>query len=166
MSIAVSSVIKPSRQLLAIFSCLCAGIVLITYLIVATQMRSVGIGVQLSIAGVSFALIGFILYHFFQQQQTVRIDISGAGQIRFTRQLDEHDNGRQAHAESSGDLVTLLPDSTLWTHMLILRLINDTGQTNVLIVLPDSLIGDGFRSLSVACRWIAAHNNPDEGTLC
>ena len=166
MSIAVSSVIKPSRLLLAIFSCLCAGIALATYLVVVIQMRHAGVGAQVTVAGVCAALVGVMFHHLFQRQRIVRIDISGEGQIRLTSQIDGHDNDKNVHAQSSGDLMTLLPGSTLWSRMLILRLINDPGQTKVLIVLPDSLSGDEFRSLSVACRWIAAHNNPDEGTLC
>jgi len=43
--------------------------------------------------------------------------------------------------------------------MLLLRLQADNGDKWVVPILTDCVSRDEFRALSVACRWIAAHND-------
>jgi len=45
----------------------------------------------------------------------------------------------------------------MWPNFLLLRLRDGEGRVYNVAVLPDSLPGEAFRALSVACRWIAAH---------
>ncbi|RZJ84548.1 MAG: flagellar hook-length control protein [Massilia sp.] len=74
-----------------------------------------------------------------------RIDISGPGQIRLTVQQGVRQDKREGLA------ARLLPGSTLWPRMLLLRL--ETGADGVadsIVVLPDSLPPEGFRTLAVA----------------
>ena len=88
---------------------------------------------------------------------TCAIDISGVGEIRL------HHTGRVAADPSNlfpkwqhrGEVVQLLKDSTLWSSMLLLRLQSANGHVFVVPVLPDSMDAVSFRSLSIACRWIA-----------
>jgi len=88
------------------------------------------------------------------------------GQIR----LVEH-NGLTGLAlsvqdKSVGNSVwRLMPDSVLWSDMLLLRLENEAHKLITLVILRDSMTTHAFRALSVACRWIAAQNKPTDGEL-
>jgi toxin CptA len=63
---------------------------------------------------------------------------------------------------SRGEIVRLMTDSTIWPGLLLLRLKSEDQRVTIVNILPDSIHGDGFRALSVACRWIAAHKNSTE----
>ena len=84
-----------------------------------------------------------------------RIDISGPGQLRLTVQQDV---GMEA---SGGMPVTLLPGSTLWPRLMVLRLgdANDTAgmACRYVVVLPDSVAPDAFRALAVVLGGLAGH---------
>jgi hypothetical protein len=77
-----------------------------------------------------------------------RIDISGLGQLRLAVQQDV---GMEA---DRGLPVRLLPGSTLWPRLLLLRLGAATGTAGpacrCVVVLPDSVAPDAFRALAVA----------------
>jgi len=89
-------------------------------------------------------------------RKTHHIDISGNGQIR----LGEY---RASTAQGAEELVWLMPDSTLWPHVLILRLKGSDEKKKVLLILRDSVSHDVFRSLIVACRWIVLRNQQKDG---
>lgn len=93
--------------------------------------------------------------------KTLRIDITATGQIRLTH--TSHDAAIRGRAPpiptaDPAEVVQLLSDSTLWSSMLILRLRNGSGKVIVLPILRDSMTTHAFRSVCVACRWIAAQN--------
>ncbi|MBC7501263.1 MAG: hypothetical protein H7315_12305 [Herminiimonas sp.] len=158
MSIAVSAIIKPSKTLFVIVSFMSLGMIVLGALVVLIQMALYANWLRLSVMMI-FTLLAGILYHqAIIQPRVIRIDISGIGQIRL---FNESHRDSDLHPRS-GHLMRLIPGSTLWTGLLLLRMQDDIGQTKVLIVLPDSLADDGFRSLSVACRWIAGHNNSEK----
>jgi hypothetical protein len=79
-----------------------------------------------------------------------RIDISGNGQIRLM------ETGDVDHTFDS-DLAELLPDSTIWSWLMILRLRTGESMRTTILVLPDCMNSATFHQLKVACRWIAAH---------
>ncbi len=54
--------------------------------------------------------------------------------------------------------VHLLPDSTLWPHLLVLRLRSEDGGIRTVPILPDSTSRESFRALAAACRWLAARS--------
>lgn len=80
-----------------------------------------------------------------------RIDISAVGQIRLTVY-----HQRDAPRAEEGQGVRLLPGSTLWPGLLLLRLENDSARVHWLAVLPDSAAPDVRRRLALAARAIAA----------
>ncbi len=112
----------------------------------------------------SFA-IGCVVRAAIQYQRCYQIDISGIGQIRLT--------GKKSFSEvisvypkiwrlpneviREGELVVIEPGTTLWAHLILLRLKSQTGDISNLIILRDSTSAESFRKLSVACRWILAH---------
>jgi len=95
------------------------------------------------------------------QAKTIRIDITATGQIRLTHTSHNafiHDRSHKVVGSEEGEVVQLLRDSTLWSCMLILRLRTGSGKVIVLPILRDSMTSAAFRSVCVACRWIAAQN--------
>ena len=55
----------------------------------------------------------------------------------------------------NGSTLRLLGGSTLWPRLLLLRLADDAGRAQVLLVLPDSVAPAQWRALSLACRAVA-----------
>jgi len=49
-------------------------------------------------------------------------------------------------------------NSVLWPHLLMVRLESSSGVRRLLTILPDCMSDEEFKAVSVACRWIAAHN--------
>lgn len=159
MSIAVSAIVKPSRILDAMM------------LIVASLTSTVGILIGLGVIGelasvLRFAIAASILilsffgfYHGMRSRKPIQLDISGIGQIRISEWSGKPPcrESKRTHVGMDGKQVRLLPDSTLWPLMLLLRLEDENGGLMTVPVLPDSVSRGGFRALSVACRWIAAN---------
>ena len=77
-------------------------------------------------------------------RKTCALDISGVGQLRLTVY------------QEVGATQQLLDGSTLWPRLLLLRLGDGDGHVQPLLVLADSVSRDELRSLSLACRAIAA----------
>ena len=96
-------------------------------------------------------------------RKSLHIDISGIGQIR----LAEHNELAAVLADGAnqslaiGEVMQLQAASTLWSYLLLLRLQGIDQKVKILPILPDCVEADNFRALSVACRWIATHNNSD-----
>jgi hypothetical protein len=97
--------------------------------------------------------------------KSLRIDISEHGQITVTEdktctnrsgQAKTDESSQQDHAVTT--LVKLLPDSTIWPNLLLLRLQAEDRKVRNVLILRDCMGTEDFRGLSVACRWIAAHN--------
>lgn len=121
------------------------------------------LSMPLRLAAFSFlaflALFGF--YHGIRHRKPLHIDIAGNGQLRLT---EVHVGGtcrteNRLHVRGSAKVVRLVADSTIWPQLLLLRLRTDDGKIVTVPVLPDCVSPDSFRALSVACRWIAAHND-------
>lgn len=161
MSIAVSVTVKPSRLLRAMAACMSILIAVSAGTIATGDVGQLPFASRVSISLFSFflALLGF--YHTLRHQKALHIDISGIGRICIHKGdvLPSSCQERNwPHVTHEGQTVRLLKDSTLWTHLLLLRLQTKDGKIIVIPVLPDSVSRDGFRALSVACRWIDAHN--------
>jgi hypothetical protein len=164
MSIAVSAVVRPSGLLLAMVSAACLCIVLIAILIGCNQFDIFPVWSRLLLSLIYFIVAITCWTLFFFTQKIYLISISSAGQIRLlevgapTQNMPEvFDTGNTAWI-----VVNLLEDSTLWPQLLMLRLRSETGRVIVLPILSDSVGLHSFKSLSVACRWIAVrinHNN-------
>lgn len=158
MSIAVSAVVLPSRFLLAAVGVMCIGIALCAGLIGAGHIGALSKPIRLLIAGscIFAAFSGF--YWTARTRKTFRIDISDIGQIR----LEEYTGSGKFSSlaeRAKSNMVNLMPDSTIWTHLLLLRLRGEDDQIKVLPILRDCVDDDDFRRLSIACRWIAVQTS-------
>ena len=159
MSIALSVEVKPSNFLLALVGLLCFGLLCIAALLIQASQLSVYtrtfLFVFLFLSAVS--AFSYVLLN----RKTFRIDICGIGQIRL-----KEDSGIGAFMRQRGkigkgnseDLVHLMSDSTVWPNLLLLRLKHANQRIRTLVILPDSTDRQSFRSLVIACRWIAANN--------
>ena len=155
MSIAMTVVIAPSRGL----RCLLAGFGASLF----AAACAVGLAAPLRFTAgpvVAAALLfaaACVAHAVLRPAMVHRIDISGPGQLRLTVQQGVRQDKREGSAR-------LLPGSTLWPRMLLLRLETTAGGgvddvdagargrrvRHSIAVLPDSLPPEGFRALAVA----------------
>ena len=169
MSIAVSAVVHPSRVVLCLTLAMCLGSVSIGILFgidasgsIMPFMRTV-LGALCVMAGMTAAYL--VLRKGCARRSTQRIDISGNGQIRVhpLHAVQVPAGLVPDRAGSPDHLQELLPSSTMWSHLMVLNLrAKNNGTKSTLLILPDSMSQTSFRALSVACHWIAAHNNRAE----
>lgn len=165
MSIAVSAVVQPSRSLAILLLGIGSGSFLTACLI--------GIGyvghfpypwrqvVSLPLFVIPVWAISCTIWH----KKSLHIDISENGQIKVEEDKALAAQPRQdclLQVRDDSKMVRLMPSSTLWPHLLLLRLQAQDRQVMNILILPDCMSADSFRALSVACRWIAAHNDHAE----
>ena len=159
MSIAVSAVVHPSRTLLALLAAMgllvCVGgvaIMLAGVFDLPPAMRAAvgGAGPILAI-GAFFAGL--------RSRKTFRLDISGVGQIRLMEYSGvASGSSRKPSLQEDAAVFRLVENSVLWPHLLMVRLESSSGVRRLLTILPDCMSDEEFKAVSVACRWIAAHN--------
>ncbi len=156
MSIAMTVLVAPSRSL---------------------RMLAAGAGASLAVAALAVGLLspvqftaggcvaatqlfaGLCLLHTALRPATVqRIDISGVGRLRLTVQQDLRPDA------PGGMQVMLLPGSTLWPQLLLLRFApvgaagGRAGRGRCVVVLRDSVAPDAFRALAVALGAVAGQD--------
>lgn len=151
MSIAVSAVIKPSRCLLSLVGGMSIVLLLIAALVATGAVGDLFLLARIVVAGVCAIVAVAVFLRARAGRTTYVIHISGTGQIRLrTEKRNEH-----AYVDAAeGELVRLLPISTIWPGLLLLHLKNERQQTTVVAILTDAISAEGFRALLVACRWI------------
>ncbi len=109
---------------------------------------------QVAIALLGTIALSWSYMHWHRARTHVALHISGVGQIRFVK-LDITKSGVM-DGQDKGELVSLLPTSTIWPHLLVLHLQNVQGKTEVVLILRDAVSPEVFHGLLVACRWISA----------
>jgi hypothetical protein len=139
-------------------------------MIASAMVGELSLSSRLVIAGlcVLAAVAGF--FQAYRKRKTFHIDISGIGQIRLSEYdgivtSPAFDGQRESDSCREDGLVKLMADSTIWPHLLLLRLQGEGGRITAIPILPDCMAEDSFRALSVACRWIAAQNTRAKGEL-
>ena len=161
MSIATSAEVRPSRSLHVLTLAMACVLWLTAWqLVILTGSHTPDIAYKL--ASIVCAVAGCLLVLSCRtRRKTLRIDITATGQIRLThtsRSAFIRSRSQYAVSSAEGEVVQLLRDSTLWSCMLILRLRTESGKIIVLPLLRDSMTPAAFRSVCVACQWIAAQN--------
>ncbi len=164
MSIAVSAIVHPSRVLLALVGAMCAGAAAVGLAIGFDMFGELPRLSRWLLGGTIVFLAVFGFYHGVRHRKILHIDISGEGQFRLTEvsSAGPCTNTNRPHVGSHGAVVALMKDSTIWPHLLLLRLQADNGKITTVPILPDSVSRDSFRALSVACRWVARHSGSQE----
>jgi len=157
MSIAVSVVVRPSRLLSCMVGAMC-GVAFVLGFAIAAGAAGDAASVLRATASAACLFLGvFGFYHGIRCRKPIHIDISSNGQFRLTRVRGAASCATEGwpHLQESATRVRLLSNSTIWQHLLLLRLQDEGGKITVLPILPDSVSRDNFRALSVACRWIS-----------
>lgn len=164
MSIAVSAVVHPSRILLALTGATASGAAFIGFAIGLGLVGDLPGPTRLAVAALVLFLAFFGFYHGTRNRKTIQLDISGTGQIRLLKLVGEPPctATNRPHLREIGEVVRLMSDSTIWPYMLLLRLRYDEGGIAIVPIFPDSVSRDGFRALSVACRWIATQKDAQD----
>ena len=176
MSIAVSTVAMPSRCLALLMAGFCVGVAAIAWQLVFGAVSDLPLALRVALTVAFTVLPGWASYRGICPGKSLRIDISEHGQIRVAEDMACIARGRQSRCHQAaqasqanpprqvdGAIVTLLPDSTIWPHLLLLRLHASGHGTRNVLILRDCMSAEHFRALSVACLWIAAHNEQVEG---
>lgn len=167
MSIAVSGIVGRSRWLSGAVTGMCACVAAAGFSVVIDATGELTVLEKTGIAGISCLVVAYVFLRTVRFAKVCEIHVSGAGQIRL-RTLSESANPGRKDAEYSGtghpgaedfvnqhgELVRLLPVSTLWSWLLILHLRHENGRNSILTILPDAVGDESFRALLVACRWI------------
>lgn len=169
MSIAVTTVVRPSRILLMMVTAACLCVVSIAVLVGCNYFDVLSAWSRRLLVLV-FAIAPILCWNlFFFSQKPYLITISAVGQIRILELASSVNDVREVFDASNSNwlVVKLLGDSTLWPKLLLLRLRSEEGCNIVLPILPDSVSLHSFRLLSIACRWIAVRvNRGDKETPC
>lgn len=165
MSIAVSTVVMPSRRLAVLLGSFCLGMAAVAAYLVISPTIHLSLAWRVALALTLTVIPVWASHAPIWRGKSLRIDISEHGQITVTEdktctvqsgQAKTSEPPRQGHTGSA--VVRLMPDSTIWPHLLLLRLQAEDRRIRNVLILRDSVSAEEFRSLSVACRWIAAHN--------
>lgn len=165
-SIAVSALVKPSRMLSWALVLYCLALLLVAAVIVLSLLGDSPLFIRILVACVTLLAIGIALHWLIWRRKIIRLDISMNGQIRLVEHNGLTDSSLLCQGEADGNpVLRLMPDSVLWPGLLLLRLENEQRHVVVLPILRDSMNAEAFHALSVACRWIAAQNNPANGEL-
>ncbi len=156
MSIAVSTNIVPSRLFFGGMAVIVAMIAMIGVAVVYSF-----IGGHLSIFSrmVIFfvcelmACIGY--FCILQNRKIMGLHITGSGQVRLVDYSCQAE-ARIGHRGVHGELGQLLVGSTVWANLLLLRIKLENGKVQTVLILPDAVSKEVFRSLKVACCWSAS----------
>lgn len=161
MSIAVLAVVKPSRMLLALSCAMCVGTLGVAIIIGFGMIGDLPYSSRILIAGACI-FVGFsVLYQEARRGSEFHVHITGVGQIRFAewKSVKSGNKTRGRYLATAETGARLMAGSTIWPSLLLLRLRLDNEAVITVSVLPDCLPVETFRSLAVACRWIAAHEH-------
>jgi toxin CptA len=170
MSIAVSAVVVRSRWLSSAVTGMCICVALTGLTIAAGLVGDLAVLEKIAVAGICFSIAAYVFFRTVRIWKTCEIHVSGTGQIRLRRFFGNSHALVGKGAEYSdigypvnqhGELVRLLPVSTLWSWLLILHLRHENGRNSILTILPDAVGEESFRALLVACRWIATRHAED-----
>lgn len=164
VSIIVTVVVRPSKFLDVLLCSMCLCVALVGIAIAFVWVGDLSLPFRMSIAAACI-LASTAFFSAKYHRKTYQISISGDGQIR----LSEYGavlnrKGCSGFDDISDEvlLVSLQDNSIIWPQLLLLRLKGDNKKTFNVPILADSLSVSDFRSLSVACRWIATHNKSVE----
>lgn len=163
MSIAVSTVVKPSRILLLLVGGMFLGAAFLLSMLIWGRISEEAAALRLLVPLAAFSIAFAGIRHVIRSRKSLHIDISGNGQI--TVDEDEASSVAMGQKPEKGRCrmtARLMPDSTIWSFMLLLRLQTEDRTIKSRVILPDCMSAEDFRAMAVAARWIAAHNDRAE----
>lgn len=144
-------------------------------LVLAVCLGTMAIAVGIGFAGVTdldpipriligaccFFVASSVLYQRTRNRSEFHIHISGSGQI-WLMEMVLAGSGMTCPGPSQVKTdvsARVMPATTIWPWLLLLRLQLDGHRVVAVPILPDCLPEGTFRALSVACRWLAARDH-------
>jgi len=115
------------------------------------------LAVGLAIAAVALAIFNWNVLR--KRDDNVTLTIAEDGRISLSRRCRFRNNASDAPESGQPEIVQLMPDSTLWSFYILLRLRQQNKSITVASFFLYSLSPQSFRRLSLACRWIIARND-------
>lgn len=109
---------------------------------------------QVALALLGTLALSWSYVRWYRARASLVLHISGAGQMRLAKQ--DLAETTAIDGQEKCELVRLLPTSTIWPCLLVLHLQKMQGETEVVLILRDTVTPEVFHGLLVACRWIAA----------
>ncbi|NEX62760.1 protein YgfX [Noviherbaspirillum galbum] len=166
MTIAVSTIIRPSRILTALVSAVAIMVASIGLAILAGRIGTLGLTPRVLTGFGALFLAFFGFYHGVRIRKILQLDIAGAGQIRLSEQREKRtcSDSDWPHVGKDMQVMQLMPGSTIWPCMLLLRLRAEDHAVRVVPILPDSVSRESFRALAVAVRWLAWQSDSQESS--
>jgi len=173
MSIAVSTAVCPSRILFGLTAGMCGILMVVAALIGFEIVGDTTIFVRVGLALVCCGFAFFAYCRALAQSKTgYLIHISGLGQIRVSRAKNINKTPAEwkiLRADEQGEVVQLLPVSTLWTSLMILHFHHADKHTSRIVILPDALSDSdskadrwaNFSALLVSLRWALRHQTAE-----
>lgn len=159
MSIALSAEVRPSRMFSFFYLGFAAAFFLTSVL---TGFGKIGhfdtIPRQL-LALSMFLAAFFLIFNYFRSRKTLRIDISGNGQIRLKeyRRSVSKPSSEDVRSSVFTETWELSENSTVWPTFMILQLKAEDGKKTKVLICRDCLRQEQFKSLYTSIRWIEAH---------
>ncbi|MGS0742030.1 hypothetical protein ACVBEF_09380 [Glaciimonas sp. GG7] len=157
-SIAVLAQVFPSVSLFLMVTILALTMFLIGALVGFGVIGKLDSAVSVVLSFFSMLLSIYWWLNYRRSRHSVRIIIHANGQIGV---VEIAANSAIDNANQVSTIVHLLIGSTLWARLLLLHFRLDDGRMKFVVILPDCVSEDVFRTLSVACRWIASRGDSD-----
>lgn len=160
MSIAVSALLKTPLPIIAAVRIVSSGFLFLA----ATVWFGLGVEIELpqKILTITVCLIaGFSgLFSSRKLVNSFYISISRRGDVTFATASSQSISSAFAVDPANAEL---MPGTTIWPHLIVLRLSLANGQIVFIPVMKGLVDEHTFRGLSVACKWILRHNDPAQG---
>ena len=158
MSIAVSVLVRPSRCHAFLVMGFAFFFLMTGILVLENCVGSFTFYGKWGLVAVFLSAGILLAFSYFRGRKTLRIDISGNGQIRLKECKGyEYGTSGKSFNTDEDDTLTMAENSTIWPWLVILCLESDSGNTFRVLIFFDSMERDEFRTLYATCRWIDAH---------
>lgn len=154
-SIAISALVRPSRWAQILYAALSAVCLIVSLTILFGQADNVANISQYVGSFIACAAALRVGIEACKKRSSVFFDMSGTGDLRIGTVPNASVLGRGQLDSTSMPATYLMAGSVITPFLLVLRLAQNHGSINTLVIFPDSVSGDAFRRLSLACRWLA-----------
>ena len=157
-SIAISVSIKPSRLLKIALAAMVLLSILVSSSIAFNLVGQLNTVMRSVLTVIGLVAAAKFCAELLKQRHTVALDIRGTGEIKLRATLPNVKDDIRAVIDASPAVVcSLAAGSVITPVILVLRLADNHGNINTLLIFTDSVTGDAFRRLSLACRWLVGH---------
>ncbi|MBY0574953.1 MAG: hypothetical protein K2P84_14835 [Undibacterium sp.] len=125
---------------------------IIAALLTVSMLHTLNLILMFFLDGTVIILMLLFLRKFMRSQQTYLLSFNDTGDIVL------HTYDAQNKVSESKN-VTLQSPAICWSNLILLNLLDENKQLNRLIVLPDSVVHEGFRQILVTIKCLVQREN-------